>query len=73
MTLASVRGRVSAVEEPPAVGRTALLGVQGRTGAVRRLTAVLRPGTGRFTLVLSVALVKIVAAIWRKAICRLAP
>ena len=50
VTLASVRGRVSAVEEPPAVGRTALLGVQGRTGAVRRLTAVLRPGTGRFTL-----------------------
>ena len=50
VTLASVRGRVSAVEESPAVGRTALLGVQGRTGAVRRLTAVLRPGTGCFTL-----------------------
>lgn len=50
VTLRDVRREVPIVQEPPAVGRTAILGVQGGTGVVRRLTAVLRPGTGQFAL-----------------------
>lgn len=38
------------LSNPPSIGRTAILGVQGRTGVVCHLTAALRQGSGQFTL-----------------------
>ncbi len=50
IALKDVKGSVPHVPANPTVGRAAILGVQGRTGVVRHLTAALRPGTGEFAL-----------------------
>ncbi len=50
VTLADVRVSAAKPAPPPAVGRAALLGVRGRTGAVCALSVALRPGNGGFSL-----------------------